>query len=329
MLTPTLSLQVADARYEHASRVRLRRGLLPIVDRLEVVLPAGTELAAAPGAEVTLDLDGGEGQATVFTGQLSAVTRGLRGLRLCAHGFALTLARARPAGAFEKLSVQEIFERITEGTAISLAIRGADMPTALFVCEGRSTALELVVRLCAMAGLQAAFDGEGTLQIGPDGPGEALALRHGRELLDASSAAWLPVADTFTVSGEGGGTPDSEQSLWIARDFAAGGGTPAATGVRWRSEALVRRVEDARAAAASWTAAQRRRETPIRLTTWLLPRVAPGSTIEVRDLPDAMQLPTCMVRQVVQEIDPALGGRSTIWASAADGGGSGLGGLLG
>jgi len=329
MLTPTLSLQLADAVYEHATRIRLRRGLLPIVDRLEALLPAGTQLDAALGDDVILALDGGEGSSTVFTGQLGAIQHGLRGLRICAHGFALTLARARPAGAFEQLSVQELFERLTEDSEIDLAIRSADMPTALFVCEGRASALESVVRLCAMAGLQAAFDGEGTLQIGPDGPGDALALRYGRELVDLDCGSWLADPNEFVVAGEGGGAPDSDQRLWVAKDFFAGSGTAAATGVRWRSEALLRRVDDANAAAESWTAAQRRREAPIRMVTWLLPELAPGSTIEVEDLPDHLPLPSCMVRQVIHEIDPRLGARSSVWATAASSGGlGGLGGLL-
>lgn len=328
MLTPTLSLQIADSLYEHATRVRLRRGLLPIVDRLEAVLPAGTEFEAALGDDVILELDGGEGASTVFTGRLSAVQHGLRSLRVCAHGFALTLARARPAGAFEKLSVQELFERLTEDLEVDLSIRDADMPTALFVCEGRASALESVVRLCTMAGLQAAFDGEGTLQIGPDGPGEALALRYGRELIDVSAGAWLEDPNTFTIAGEGGGAPDSDQSLWVAKDFFAGSGTAAGTGIRWRSEALVREVGDARSAGESWTEDLRRREGPIRMTCWLLPQVAPGSTIEVQDLPEHMPLPTCMVRQVIHEIDPRLGARSQIWANVNDVGG-GLAGALG
>ncbi|MFV8754462.1 hypothetical protein ACNOYE_28270 [Nannocystaceae bacterium ST9] len=331
MLTPTLSLQIADALYEQVGRVRLRRGLLPIVDRLEVVLPAGTTLDAALGDDVILELDGGEGSTTVFTGSLGAIQHGLRSLRVTAHGFALTLARARPAGAYEKLSVQEVVERLTEDLEIALSIRDADMPTALFVCEGRASALELIVRVCAMAGLQAAFDGEGSLQIGPDGPGDALALRYGRELIDVASAAWSADPNEFTVAGEGGGAPDSDQSLWVAKDFFAGSGTAAGTGVRWRSEPLIRRVDDARTAGEAWTTAQRRREAPIRMQTWLLPELAPGSTIDVEDLPDHLPLPTCMVRQVVHEIDPRFGGRSSVWACSADAGGgllAGLGGLF-
>lgn len=321
MLTPALTLQIGDAVYEQATRVRLRRGLLPIVDRLEVDLPAGTQVDAAPGDDVTLELDGGEGALAVFTGRLAALHRGLRGLRACAYGPAWTLARARPAGAYEKLSVQEIVERITEGTEVSLSIRGADLTTALFVCEGRATALESIVRVCAMAGLQAAFDGEGTLQIGPDGPGDAFALRYGRELLDAVCAAWHPDPSTFVVAGEGGGAADSDQSLWIARDFFAGAGTPAGEGVRWRSEPLLRDVGDARAAADAWTAAQRRREAPVRLLTWLLPQAAPGSPVEVQDLPDHLPLPTCTIRQVIHELDPLRGGRTSIWAAAETAGG--------
>lgn len=330
MLAPTLSLQIGDAVYEQATRVRLRRGLLPIVDRLEVVLPAATEFSAAPGDDVSLELDGGEGGATVFTGKLAGVQHSVRSLRVLAYGPAFELARARPAGAYEKLDVQEIFERLTEDLDVSLDVREADIKTALFVCEGRATALESIVRLCGIAGLQAAFAGDGTLAIGPDGPGDAVALRYGRELLDvASTTRWADDSE-FVIVGEGGGSPDSDQSLWIAQDFFAGGRTAAGTGVRWRSEPLVREVDDARTAAAAWTGTQRRREAPIRMLAWLLPAVAPGSTIEVQDLPEHLSLPKCMVRQVIHELDPRRGARSSIWACADEGGGlAGLAGLIG
>ena len=194
---------------------------------------------------------------------------------------------------------------------------------------------ETITRLLAMAGLQGAFDADGVLCIGPDGPGEALALRYGRELLDLASAAWQPNPNTFTVAGEGGGSPDSDQSLWVAQDFFAGARTDASTGVRWRSEPLVRTVDDARTAAASWTGSQRRREVPIRMRAWLLPEVAPGSTIEVQDLPEHLPLPTCTVRQVIHEVDGVRGGRTDIRATAGEGGldlsgalGAALGGLF-
>lgn len=321
MLTPTLVLDVGSARYEQASHLRLRRGLLPIVDRLELALPAATRFDGALGDEVGLELDGGEGSTKVFAGRLTAVQRGLRSLRLTAHGHALALARVRPAGAYEKLSVQAIVERLTEDLGLDLAIREADMPTALFVCEGRASALESIVRLCAMTGLQAAFDGEGTLRIGPEGPGEALALRCGRELVELTSTSGLVDERSFVVAGEGGGAPDSDQSLWIANDFFAGNATAAASEVCWRSEPLLRRVDDADTAAQAWTTAQRRREAPVRMTCWLVPEVAPGSTIDVEDLPDHLPLPTCVVRQVVHTIDPVRGGRSEIWANAEPSGG--------
>lgn len=334
MLRPSLGLQVGDLRYEQLAGLELRRGLLPIVDRLICRLPAGTEFSAELGDEVTLELDGGEGSAAVFTGELTAIRHGLRRLELRAHGPALTLARARPAASFEKLTLAEIVERVCDEAGVDFAMDGGEAQSALFVCEGRSTALELIVRVLRAAGLRGGFDGAGSLQIGEHGPDGELALRYGRELVDLSSCARAPDPNTAYVAGEGGGAPDSDEGLWVAADFAAGGGTPAGTGVRWRAEPLMRTVDDAQTAAAGWTGELRRRAAPVRLRTWLLPSIAPGARLELHDLPEHLPLSECRVRQIVHHLRPGgrqggWGGRSEIWASAETGGAGDFAGMLG
>lgn len=333
MLTPALTLDIGELRYAHVGRLELRRGLLPIVDRLVCTLPAGTTFEAEPGDPVSLELDGGEGSSAVFSGTLSAVRRGLRSLTVTAHGPALQLARTRPAASLEKVTLSEILERLCEEAEVEVEIEGGDAQTALFVCEGRSTALDLIGRVCAAGGLQAGFDGEGTLVVGEHGPAGEHALRYGRELVDLAHTSRHADPNEAYVAGEGGGAPDSGESLWVAADFAAGGGSPAGAGVRWRAEPLARTVDDARSAAASWTGRMRRRAAPVRMRCWLLPQIDPGARVELHDAPEHASLAECRVRQVVHRLRPGAGaGRATqseLWASAETGGLSDFAGALG
>src|SRR5438045_4169306 len=98
MLGIAASLTVGNLRSDtHGAAVVVRRGLLPIVDRLEYRLPRSVRLEAAPGDDLSLDLDGGEGAETVFTGTVSGVGHDLVGASILGHNGGAALAAFRPS----------------------------------------------------------------------------------------------------------------------------------------------------------------------------------------------------------------------------------------
>ena len=132
MLAVTPKLQIGNWLYDtQLASLRLRRAVLPTVDRLTVDFPSGVKFEAAPGDDVELELDGGEGSTQVFVGKLSAVTHMPDALRITAHNGALSLARYRPVLALEQVSVGDIIKKLA-GDVGSAGVKAAGALQKLF-----------------------------------------------------------------------------------------------------------------------------------------------------------------------------------------------------
>lgn len=336
MLSVQAALQLGDLLYDsHVITLRLRRARLPVVDRLEVSLPAGLTFSAVPGDEVALDLDSGDvdgagGSTRVFTGLLTQVERTLQGFRLQAHGHGLLLARYRPSATMENVTVGDVIQTLCDDAEVETGQLEAGPTLALYAAEGRATALQEIARLAWLAGVQAVFDGEGALHA-TTGSGSAQdhALRYGRELVGLSVGAALPDQTQLAFIGEGAGDPGSPDGRTFVTDFAKGGAPSPGPRTRRRPQPELRTVDAARTAATAWMERRAAREAPVRLDTWLLPVLAPGARVELSDVPEHLGLSECRVVQVVHQLDAARGARSRIWATGKVDAGGLLGGLAG
>jgi hypothetical protein len=151
MLRPKISLTVGNKLYDqHTLALRLRRTQLPALDRLEVALPAAVQFDAAAGDDCSLEIDGGDGAATVFTGTLTKIRRAFTGLCLTAHNGGLALARYRPAASYEQLNAGEIIDNFCGDVSVSVAKRVDGPALALYVADGRASAAEEIARLALM-----------------------------------------------------------------------------------------------------------------------------------------------------------------------------------
>lgn len=317
MLAVHVALRLGDRLYDrHGVALRLRRCLLPGIDRLEVHLPAGTPLTAAGGDPAVLDLDGGEGEERVFTGEVTEVARTLLGIRVTAHGGSLKLARYRPALSLEKVTAGDAIRHLCADVAVDTGDVAPGPTLALYGVDGRSTALQEVVELAWLAGAEAALDGDGRLHAPVSGgPGKDVALRYGREIVGLEAGRSLADPVALTVVGEGGGGPLSPQGRWVGQDFLKGMAAPGPARRR-RPRPLVRTVDDARAAAEAWGGRRAAREQPVRLLAWLLPVVSPGARVELHDLPAGLPAEV-RVEQVVHQLDAVRGATTRIWATSA------------
>lgn len=332
MLAVGVALTVGSRRYDqHCAALRLRRARLPALDRLEMLLPAGVTFDAAAGEDVSLELDGGDGAATVFTGRLSEVRRGLDGLRLTAHNGGLALARYRPTLALEQSTAGEVIASLCGDAGVDLGEHADGPALALYAADGRSTALQEIARLALLAGAGAGFDGDGRLHVTEDGgPGGERAMRYGRELLEVELGQGLEDEAGLTVVGEGGGKPSSPEGRWVIADFLRGGGAEAGPEARRLARPEIRTPEDAGLAAAALTQRRAAAAAPVRLVTWLDPHLEPGMRLELADMPPEVPLGECRVRQLVSTVSPAGGAVSEVWASGQVAGPSSLlGDLLG
>ncbi len=326
MLVVAYSLTVGSLRYDtQAAALVLRRGVLPIVDRLDVAMPRRVRVDAAAGDEVTLSLDAGDGSADVFTGTVGSVRRGPTMTTIVARGAAHALARHRPSISLEQVTVGEVIVQLCGDVGVDTAEIDDGPTLARYVAAARSTALDEVARLAGLAGATATVTASGAVRA-TTSPSAETRLTYGREVLDVDVAA--PGGDevAFTLVGDGAGEPGTPSGLWPTDDFWAGGARDAGPGVRRRVDHELRSTGDATLAGDAWTARDAAARTPARLRCWLQPSLAPGDRLDVAGAPDDLGLGPLHVRQVVHSIEPGGAAITEVWG--AHGAADSSGGLL-
>lgn len=329
MRVVTASVTLGALRYDsHVAALRLRRGLVPIVDRLDVTLPRGVRFEAVAGDDAVCDLDGGDGAETAFTGTVTAVRPTLHGTDVVCHGGAARLARHRPSLSLEQVTVGDVIARLCTDAGASTGDLEDGPALARYVATARSTALDEAARLLGLAGADGWFDSDDTLHSSAE-PASEVALRYGRELVSARGSGAPEPGGDFVVVGEGAGDPGSAQGLWPIADFWAGGAPAAGPGVRLRAAHELRTTDDAGAAGAAWAARDAAARSPVRLRCWLLPALGPGTAITLAEVPGDLPVGTIRVRQVIHRIEPARAAVTDLWGHDEGAAGAGLGDLLG
>ena len=315
MLQVSMDLRLGDHGYDsHVSGLRLRRAPLPVLDRLEVVFAPGVPVTAQPGAPVTLDLDGGEGATGVFTGRLTGVARSFSGTRIQAHGGAWELGRYYPSLCLEQIALGDVLARLCQDAGVDTGNLDTGPTLALYVANGKASALQEVARLAAHVGAIPIFDADGALHVTTEGGVDTeLALRYGRELLDVHVTRILPDATGRTVNGEGAGDPASQQGRWVITDFAQGSLPAPGPEARRRILPELRTMDDIRLASAAWTARNAAAERPVRLLTWLIPSLVPGARLQLADMPSSVDLTEVRVHQVVHTLSAHGAATSRVW----------------
>lgn len=326
MLTPALRLALGDHLYSRqVAGLRLRRARLPATDRLEAWLPAGVPVPARPGDPVTLHLDGGEGEVAVFTGRLSLLRRRLDGIELVAEGGAARLARQRPVLSLSRVTAGEAIRRLADSAGVLVAEVMPGPLLTLYAADGRATALAEIARLAAFSGAAAHLDGQGRLCVpDPRRPTAPFALRYGREILEAEASEAEAPGPTPVVMGEGG-APGGPQARWIMADFHRG--SPPAEGTPRLPLPEIRTRADALAAAQAVTDGAQARARPVRLTTFLLPALAPGRRLSIADMPGSVPLARAQVHQVLHSLAADGMAVTRLWGTGFEGAGMGAGAL--
>src|SRR5680860_391312 len=109
MLTLDYTLTVGRKAYgAQVLRLICRRGLAPDVGVLRAWLPYGVAVAPDTGTPVHLRLDSGEAEALVFTGTVTRLLSGPRGVELRAGDAAQRLAARRPGTTYVGQRASEV-----------------------------------------------------------------------------------------------------------------------------------------------------------------------------------------------------------------------------
>lgn len=318
LLQPTYSLTLGSELWtEQLLSLRVELQPAPLLDVVTARLPALAEPDAAVGDPALLTIDGGEGEAEVFSGTIASMRRGFAELTITAFDGGGTLAAYRPATTYENLTAGTVIESLCADVGVTPGDVEDGPQLAFYVADPGRTALEHVARLARWSGALARFTPGGELEaIVVNGGEPELALRYGRELLALDDEQLEAPIEAFVVAGEAGvGDTSAPEALRPVTDFFAGNRPdgPSATAI-WRFEPALRTASAARTAAASLQrlyVSGRRRAS---LVTTLLPALRAGTVLEIQDLPSGLGGGPTWAESVEHRLSPAgASTRASLW----------------
>ena len=327
-LTPAARFTLGNFKYDaHAAGVEVTLTLLPGVNSFRITLPAAAQLDAAPGEEASLELDGGEGAETVMTGTIRSLHRGLLQNEVVGIDGGALLAAYRPALTFEKQAAREVIRGLAQNAGVDLDAIDLDLPLASYVAHQRRTSAEHIAYLGNLAGALATFDGHGRLSVHAPSGTPALALLHGREIVEVETRRELPPVERVAIGSGPAGSAEAPDALRHTTDPLPKGAAQPGSDAVWHVNHVLRAPSAAAAAGMALTGLAGAQSHTISARCFLLPRVRPGTILEIQELPDELSRGPWVVTHVRHGLDPTTGGWTTFEGVSA--GGSGLESLLG
>src|SRR4051812_14783118 len=322
-----------DPWREHLLALRLRRGLAPEADLLQLLVAATSTaptVALADPGEVSLT--GGDGTATlVFTGTVDGIHERASGTRLVtASNGSRDLAQARLNRSFEQQDTGQIIQALASELGLSSDLPG-DVPTLpRFVIDDRASLYAHIANLARLSGYFACIGTNGGVTVkDPAVAGEPAArIAYGIDVLDFQLGERTRQIASVQVTGEGAaGDQGRDAWYWLRKDPAsnqstAGSGAP----LRTTSSGALRSAD----AAAALAGAKLRRASEAATRGWLViagaPQVGPGDNVELSGMPQSSLNGSYRVDEIVHEFDAGRGFRSRLTVVNA-GAGSDAGGL--
>lgn len=308
LLAPSYALTLGSQLWtEQALGITVRLDPAPLVNVLEARLPAEAPLDAAVGDDVSLALDGGEGESAVFAGTVDSIRRDVGEIAVGALDAGGTLAAFRPAVTFEQVTVGTLIQELCGEVEVTAGDVEDGPMLAYYAADPGRTALDHIARLAGWAGALARVNAENALDASIVTAGEPeLALRYGRELIAVETLDSAPPPSTVVAGEAGAGSASAPEALRPTSDFFAGSRPdgPSAESV-WHFEPALRTAEAAQTASAALgreIATARRRA---RLEAFLLPALRPGVVLEIQDLPEGLGGGPVWLDRVTHTIAPS------------------------
>ncbi|MET0662497.1 MAG: contractile injection system protein, VgrG/Pvc8 family [Ilumatobacteraceae bacterium] len=334
-LTTAATATLGQLQYTVQIRsVSVELALFPGVNRADVSIAAGVAVDATPGTDATVELDGGDGSATVITGIVDHVDRRSDGTAVAITDGGAALARVRPQETYNGMLATQIISKLAQLADVQTGLIVATTQTSAYVADPRRTGLQHIAALADLAGAVAAVGGDGRLTVVPWPTGlPTVAMRFDREFTAFSSSSHR-AGHEFSVVGGGGSGAALAPDVWIVNtDAVTNADDPSATST-WRPDPVLRTPTDVDLAN-KYIAARRASSTKrFRGECWLQPARRPGDVVQVQETEHADQAGPWLLTSVRHELgwDRASslligvsGGETSALLGAAAGA---LGGLL-
>jgi hypothetical protein len=330
-LTPAATVTLGPLRYNfHVAEVSVRLATLPGVNACTITVPAGVELEAAPGDAGIVELDGGEEPATVISGKVRSLQRGVLGTQVVVADGSADLAALRPAATYERQAARDVVRALCHEAGVTTTL-DLDLSLAAYVAHQALTAAEHIALLAHLAGALATVDGSGELQVRPVPSGAPdHALLYGREIVSYEVTGAVrpgPQGQRVVVGNGPAGSAGAPDALRHSPTVLPGDAPEPGGGALWMPMPVLRTPAAARAAS---QAAERRAAAAgsrLQARCFLLPHLRPGTVVEVQGLPDGLSGGPWLVTHVRHQLDPRTGGATVLHGVSA--GAAGPGGLLG
>jgi prophage tail gpP-like protein len=309
LLAPSYTVTLGGQAWsEQAVAIDVRLRAAPVVDVATVRLAPGASLDAAVGDDAKIELDGGEGGATVLTGTVQAIRRTLEGIAVTVTDAGGTLAAFRPAATYEKVTAGTVIRNLCGDAGVDAGDVDDGVSLAFYVADPCRTALEHVARVAAWGGALARVSADGRLDATVVNAVTAeVALRYGRDLLAVEQSRVAAPVESFVVAGESGaGDTSAAQAHRATTDFFGGSRPdgPSATS-RWRFEPALRTSGAATTAGDALGRAYRGGRDAGAITAILQPALRPGTVLELQDLPGGLAGGACWADRVDHHVSAA------------------------
>lgn len=310
-----------------------RRQLL----RLQVVLdmdgPAAActvELADAasplPALDdaVSVELDGGDGLQTVFTGTVAEAAAHATGQRIVAHGHFAPLGRCELEAAYDSVSADFIVKDLLGKAGATAGTVAAGPDLAAWTLQRGPSALGHLRRLALLSGADLYADGRGAIHCAVPRSGAAdHRFSFGENVLRVQLARRVPAFDSIEVWGEGA-DQGTDKAHWLSTDLApvsaqaavAADGSVQAGKLGQRPlrlrEGALRSNGAVEAVAKAWAARVAAGRIEGSVEVFAAPAVLPGDLVGLDKLPDdhpaaALVDGPLRVRSVRHELDRQRG----------------------
>ena len=176
----------------------------------------------SPGDPLKVELDGGEGMFTVFTGTLLQVRSSAQGLELLATDSLSGAAQQEVVGIFEEQSAGAIIQDILGKTGGKAGEVEEGPVFGRLVLHRGLRALQHLRGLARLSGLDFWTDGEGKVMVkAPKVAAAKQTLTWGEGLLELDLCRAAPAPDGWELWGEGAaGSAGKEKAHWLAADLS-------------------------------------------------------------------------------------------------------------
>lgn len=310
-------------------QLRVQRGVLPIVNKAAVLFPSDTDLRAAVGDDVAIELTGGDISETVFTGTVWSIENNFYTTTVVVTDSSSVLSGYRPADTYEKLSTGDIIQTLASdsGTLVDTIQSGLEL--ALYVAHQSRTALEHIALLASYSDCFASITADNKLLVTswPDKPAQ-ISLQYGRDLLRCKTSQRQSCLSPITAIGNGpAGSVSAAEALLHTPEILPSDAANPGKDTLWYPMAMLRTPKAATDTANALNDDKNRNRSRIDAVCILSPQFDIGTVLGVTEVPHTAHDGPWIITSVIHEIIQQKTAQTSIHGISASVGGS-SGGLL-